>query len=642
MSSLPSDEVAEDYKVSLEDLMTNDRYQISNLTLIAKENVEHAEAISRVLQNHINRAPPSRKLPALYVLDSIAKNVGSPYTVYFGRNLHQIFMHAYSQVDGPIRRKLEEMLKTWREPVPGSTSPTTVFPNASTQSIVDSLNKFRSPVPPTNRYQSAPGPGHPARVVSAHPYRQTPTPPQSLPPFPPNPPSHIRSPQPRAAMPQQPYLQGPPVSYGQPYPTQSVPQYQQSQPLQPTHTLQYPSAPPQPLLMSLGAVDIQKLHLDIDDLTTDAKIECATHPMDAGAQRKLASLQTLKEILDSGSASENDLVDIRNTIMQKMAEKMTAIHQPPAQASVPSTPLHNTYIPPQPPIQHPPAPTTAPHTMFNSTNLAELLRATANQQQGTHPPNYYTQLSSGVNTPMIAPTAPASENPLLAQLRASGFLSATSTPPQGVTPPLPPFATFTTDANMEVSFTSAAIKIPRPHLISTFLNARPNQCSTCGRRFTSDDVGREKKARHLDWHFKTKARMLEAEKRGQNRSWYVDEREWIASKEYEDDFGPADANGASSNAKKKAEDFVRVPADSVLRSLPCPIDQEPFKSEWSEEVQDFIWKDAVYVGGRYYHASCYAEVTKGREKDGITTPISAIGRTATPDSVLGKRKAEVR
>jgi len=55
MSSLPSDEVAEDYKGSLEDLMTNDRYQISNLTLIAKENIEHAEAISRVLQNHINR-----------------------------------------------------------------------------------------------------------------------------------------------------------------------------------------------------------------------------------------------------------------------------------------------------------------------------------------------------------------------------------------------------------------------------------------------------------------------------------------------------------------------------------------------------------------------------------------------------------
>lgn len=53
MSGLVSDEVAEDYKNSLEDLTTNDRFQISNLTVIAKENTEHAMAISRVLENHI-------------------------------------------------------------------------------------------------------------------------------------------------------------------------------------------------------------------------------------------------------------------------------------------------------------------------------------------------------------------------------------------------------------------------------------------------------------------------------------------------------------------------------------------------------------------------------------------------------------
>lgn len=52
-SGLVSDEVAEDYKNSLEDLTTNDRFQISNLTVIAKENTEHAMAISRVLENHI-------------------------------------------------------------------------------------------------------------------------------------------------------------------------------------------------------------------------------------------------------------------------------------------------------------------------------------------------------------------------------------------------------------------------------------------------------------------------------------------------------------------------------------------------------------------------------------------------------------
>lgn len=62
--TVSSDEVAEDYKGSLEDLVNNDRYQISNLTLIAKENVEHAEAIARVLQNHISRVSASPILAA--------------------------------------------------------------------------------------------------------------------------------------------------------------------------------------------------------------------------------------------------------------------------------------------------------------------------------------------------------------------------------------------------------------------------------------------------------------------------------------------------------------------------------------------------------------------------------------------------
>jgi pre-mRNA cleavage complex 2 protein Pcf11 len=50
-----SDEVAEDYKKALEDLTMNSRYEISNLTVIAKENTEHALAISEALKIHIKK-----------------------------------------------------------------------------------------------------------------------------------------------------------------------------------------------------------------------------------------------------------------------------------------------------------------------------------------------------------------------------------------------------------------------------------------------------------------------------------------------------------------------------------------------------------------------------------------------------------
>lgn len=55
MSYGPSDEVAEDYRKALEDLTINSRYEISNLTVIAKENTEHAFAIAEALKLHIKQ-----------------------------------------------------------------------------------------------------------------------------------------------------------------------------------------------------------------------------------------------------------------------------------------------------------------------------------------------------------------------------------------------------------------------------------------------------------------------------------------------------------------------------------------------------------------------------------------------------------
>jgi pre-mRNA cleavage complex 2 protein Pcf11 len=45
--------VSEDFADSLRDLTQNNRYEISNLTIIAKENTEHAQAISKALESHI-------------------------------------------------------------------------------------------------------------------------------------------------------------------------------------------------------------------------------------------------------------------------------------------------------------------------------------------------------------------------------------------------------------------------------------------------------------------------------------------------------------------------------------------------------------------------------------------------------------
>lgn len=226
-----SEEVAEDYRKALEDLTMNSRYEISNLTVIAKENTEHALAISDALKNHIKtvgrfslchtlfifpeldilleqisflvrtmfqflgdylltplQTAPAKKLPAFYVLDSVVKNVGTPYTLFFGRNLYSTFMEAYALVDSNVRRKMEEMLRTWKEPVPGSIDTRPVFPVEVTRPIETALIRARtsaiqaeqerarnSAQPQLNRVR----PGTATGMASV-PYRNTPTPPNTM------------------------------------------------------------------------------------------------------------------------------------------------------------------------------------------------------------------------------------------------------------------------------------------------------------------------------------------------------------------------------------------------------------------------------------------------------------------------------
>lgn len=85
---------------------------------------------------------------------------------------------------------------------------------------------------------------------------------------------------------------------------------------------------------------------------------------------------------------------------------------------------------------------------------------------------------------------------------------------------------------------------------------------------------------------------------------------------------------AAADPKNKC---IPVPSDAALERLPCPICQENFVTIYNKEVEDFVWQDAIQIGSRVYHASCHSEV----KRDGGNTP----GRTGTPDSVLGKRKA---
>ena len=97
--------------------------------------------------------------------------MGTPYTVYLGRNLFHTFMDAYTLVPVDTRRNMEGMLKTWKEPVPGALDSTPVFPADIVRPIENALIKYRTIMVQNNR----PGQAQPQQYAL---YRNTPTPPQ--------------------------------------------------------------------------------------------------------------------------------------------------------------------------------------------------------------------------------------------------------------------------------------------------------------------------------------------------------------------------------------------------------------------------------------------------------------------------------
>jgi pre-mRNA cleavage complex 2 protein Pcf11 len=132
----------------------------------------------------------------------------------------------------------------------------------------------------------------------------------------------------------------------------------------------------------------------------------------------------------------------------------------------------------------------------------------------------------------------------------------------------------------------------------------------------------------MDWHFRVHQRMVDAERRGQSRSWFVDEMDWIRSRESDEEHlassdNATDGAAGGGAAQQGKAQYVAVPDDPVAAHAVCPICQEKFEMKWLDEAQEFVWMDAVRVGSRVYHASCRAETRDS---------------PAPETGVLGKRK----
>lgn len=207
---------------------------------------------------------------------------------------------------------------------------------------------------------------------------------------------------------------------------------------------------------------------------------------------------------------------------------------------------------------------------------------------------------------------------------------------------------------LDVQLTTAAITAPRPEALSFLYDRFPLQCQQCGLRFFETPSGRRQMDAHIDWHFRHRRRVREGAQRTHGRSWLVAERTWLSGDE-DDAYGApiADAQDApvastSSNTKAQQDSVSRaelmkkrvpMPSDPAIVSRPCPICKEPFKSEWSEDDEEWVFPNAVDVDRVLYHATCHHDAMAAKtaaaqarlikaEESREGTPLSASGSPA--------------
>ncbi|VVC32299.1 RNA polymerase II-binding domain,ENTH/VHS,Subunit of cleavage factor IA Pcf11,CID [Cinara cedri] len=108
-------EVAEEYSSALADLNVNSKPLINMLTMLADENSAYASIIVQCIERQLHKVQADSKLPVLYLIDSVIKNIGQPYIPLFVQNIEKLFANTFNKVDEKTRANMYKLRTTWND-----------------------------------------------------------------------------------------------------------------------------------------------------------------------------------------------------------------------------------------------------------------------------------------------------------------------------------------------------------------------------------------------------------------------------------------------------------------------------------------------------------------------------------------------
>ncbi|KIL68074.1 hypothetical protein M378DRAFT_158585 [Amanita muscaria Koide BX008] len=390
------------------------------------------------------------------------------------------------------------------------------------------------------------------------------------------------------------------------------------------------------------------------------------NPYDTTSQNHVNVLYQLRKLVDAG-VSQEELQQILNQLRTLIRQ----VPQPPTSSSS-SNPTW-------------PSQMTLPGSLSSTSYPPSSSAPTSGQphQQHVIPPHAVKAEVGIFNPNAAAPQLAASKDniaSLLSTLVKAGVVSAsTSVTPDNTKASAKVDDQDTQRADLEREFSryyrnsilaqkiqlnSLDIMRKRPNVVNLLYDQLSLQCKQCGLRFADTVVGKKRMEEHLDMHFRQNRKATQNVGRGHSRSWFTSAEDWshdlppdVKGKGRENNTRSFNARVAAEEvAKREAElraQYVVVSPGDEAKALSCPICKEQLKTEFLEEDEEWVWKNATKKDDRVYHATCFAEATAVKssfaarlrfEKHGSRsgTPDTQSSRTTPPpDSRISRSKSPI-